>query len=158
MSNRRQITLLKKWRLAALLNAVLILAICAAPMASAGAGTIEARVVRLRNNHGQVICTLFTPSDKFPDHSHEGMTTVVPIKNRQATCYFRNVRYGNYAIVAFHDENHDGEFNQNWLGLPKEGFGFSDNPGTLKKPAFGDSKFIVGQPLVQVTIKLNYWF
>ncbi|MBV8055874.1 MAG: DUF2141 domain-containing protein [Deltaproteobacteria bacterium] len=158
MSNGRQITLLKKWRLAALLSAVVTAAIHPVPMASAGTGTIEAHVIKLRNNHGQVICTLFTPSDKFPDQSHEGMTMAVPIKNKQATCYFRNVRYGNYAIVAFHDENHDGEFNQNWLGLPKEGFGFSDNPGTLRKPVFDDAKFIVSQPLMQVTIKLNYWF
>jgi uncharacterized protein (DUF2141 family) len=158
MSNGRQITLLKKWRLAMLLSAVLTVAIRPAPMASAGTGTIEAHVVKLRNNHGQVVCTLFTPSDKFPDQSHEGMTVAVPIKNRQATCHFKNVQYGNYAIVAYHDENHDGKFNQNWLGLPKEGFGFSDNPGTLRKPTFNDAKFNVDQSVVQVTIKLNYWF
>jgi uncharacterized protein (DUF2141 family) len=86
------------------------------------------------------------------------MTIAVPIENKQATCRFKNVRYGNYAIVAFHDENHDGDFNQNWLGLPKEGFGFSDNPGTLRKPVFDDARFIVGQPIVQITIELNYWF
>jgi uncharacterized protein (DUF2141 family) len=158
MSNGRQITPIKKWLLAALLNAVLTAAICSAPMANAGIGTIEARVVKLRNNQGQVICTLFTPSDRFPEQSHKGMTIVVPIKNRQATCQFRNLSYGNYAIVAFHDENHDGEFNQNWLGLPKEGFGFSNNPGTLKKPTFNDAKFSIDQPAIQVTIELNYWF
>ncbi|MBV8359807.1 MAG: DUF2141 domain-containing protein [Deltaproteobacteria bacterium] len=158
MSNRRQITVLNKCLIAALLNAVLALAIGPAPMVSAGIGTVNAHVVRLRNNQGQVICTLFTPSDRFPDQSHKGMTIAVPIKNRQATCQFRNLPYGNYAIVAFHDENHDGEFNQNWLGLPMEGFGFSNNPGTLKKPTFNDAKFIASQPIVQVTIELNYWF
>jgi len=158
MSNGRQITPLKKWWFAMLLNAVVAVAIHPAPMASAGIGTIEAHVVRLRNNQGQVICTLFTSSDRFPEQSHKGMTIEVPIKNRQATCHFRNLPYGNYAIVAFHDENHDGEFNQNWLGLPKEGFGFSNNPGTLRKPAFNDAKFSVDQPAVQVTIELNYWF
>ena len=86
------------------------------------------------------------------------MTKAVPIENKRATCRFANLLYGDYAIVAFHDENHDGDFNQNWLGLPKEGFGFSDNPGTLKKPAFNNAKFVVDQPLVTVTIKLNYWF
>jgi uncharacterized protein (DUF2141 family) len=68
------------------------------------------------------------------------------------------MRYGSYAIVAFHDENHDGEFNQNWLGMPKEGFGFSDDPSTLKKPAFSDSRFNLDRPQVELTIKLNYWF
>jgi uncharacterized protein (DUF2141 family) len=150
--------MLKRWRLAALLVVALTGAFCPASEASPGVGTIEAHIVRLRSNHGQVICTLFTPADKFPDQSHEGMTIAVPIQNKRATCRFKSTRYGIYAIVAFHDENGDGEFNENWLGLPKEGFGFSDNPGTLKKPAFNDAKFNVGQPEVQVTIKLNYWF
>jgi uncharacterized protein (DUF2141 family) len=158
IANRNKITRLKKWRLVAFLMAVLTAGICPAPIATAdGIGTIEAHIVRLRNNHGQVICTLFTPSDKFPDQSHKGMTIAVPIKDSQATCTFKNVRYGDYAIVAFHDENHDGEFNQNWLGMPKEGFGFSDNPGLLRKPTFNDAKFNVDQPVVQITIKLNYW-
>jgi uncharacterized protein (DUF2141 family) len=157
MSGGNQITPLKKRRLATLLAAVLAVVISPAPKASAGIGMIKAHVVRLRNNHGQVICTLFTPSDKFPDESQKGMTMAVAIENKQATCHFNNVRYGNYAIVAFHDENHDGEFNRNWLGMPKEGFGFSDNPGTLRRPVFSDAKFIVNQAVVQVTIKLNYW-
>jgi uncharacterized protein (DUF2141 family) len=158
MSDRSQIRPLKNWRLVALLSVVIILAIRPSTRASAGIGTIEAHVVGLRNNHGQVICTLFTPSDKFPDQSHKGMTMAVPIANKQATCRFQNIQYGTYAIVTFHDENHDGKFNQNWVGMPQEGFGFSDNPGTLRKPVFNDAKFIVGQPIVQLTIKLNYWF
>jgi uncharacterized protein (DUF2141 family) len=150
--------MLKRWRLTAVLGALLSITICHQPSASPGIGTISAHVERLRNNHGQVICTLFTPSDKFPDHSHKGMTIKVPIQAKQAICRFENVKFGTYAIVAFHDENHDGEFNQNWLGLPKEGFGFSDNPGTLRKPVFEDAKFTVDQPVVDITIKLNYWF
>jgi uncharacterized protein (DUF2141 family) len=158
MSDGGQITPLRKWRRTALLSAVIAAVISPSVMAAAGTGTIDARVSGLRNDHGQVICTLFTSSDRFPDQSHEGTTIVVPIQNREALCRFKNVRYGNYAIVAFHDENHDGEFNQNWLGMPKEGFGFSNNPGTLRKPAFNDAKFNMDQPVTQVTIKLNYWF
>jgi uncharacterized protein (DUF2141 family) len=149
---------LREWRFASLLVAVITAAIGLSVMAPASLGTIEAHVNGLRNNHGQVICTLFTPSDKFPEHSHKGMTIAVPIENKQAICRFKNVQYGNYAIVAFHDENQDGEFNQNWFGMPMEGFGFSDNPGTLRKPVFQDAKFNVDRPLMEVSIKLNYWF
>jgi uncharacterized protein (DUF2141 family) len=149
---------LPKTPLVMLLGAVVAVVICSEINASLGVGVIDAHIIRLRSNHGQVICTLFTPSDQFPDRSHKGMTVKAPIQKDQATCRFKDVRYGDYAIVAFHDENHDGEFNQNWLGMPKEGFGFSQNPGTLKKPVFGDAKFTVAQPVVEVTIKLNYWF
>jgi uncharacterized protein (DUF2141 family) len=140
-----------------LLSVFLILAAFTNQAASGGVGTIDAQVTRLRNGHGEVVCTLFTPSDRFPERSHKGMTIEVPIQGNHATCRFKDVPYGDYAIVAFHDENHDGEFNQNWLGLPKEGFGFSNNPGTLKKPVFSDAKFTVDRPVLVVTIKLNYW-
>ena len=148
----------RKWPWLALFGAILSLAISPEAKPAGGIGIIEAHIVMLRNNDGQVVCTLFTPSDKFPDQSHKGMTIAVPIQSKQGICRFKNVQYGNYALVAFHDENHDGEFNRNWLGMPKEGFGFSDNPGTLRKPGFDDAKFSVDQPLVQVTIKMNYWF
>jgi uncharacterized protein (DUF2141 family) len=145
-------------RLLALLSALLAMAASRAPEGVARVGMIEAHVVRLRNNRGQVICTLFTPSDTFPDRSHKGMTIAAPIRNGQSICRFKDLAYGNYAIVAFHDENHDGEFNQNWLGMPKEGFGFSENPGTLKKPTFDDARFSLNQPVVRLNIRLNYWF
>ncbi|MBV8142482.1 MAG: DUF2141 domain-containing protein [Verrucomicrobia bacterium] len=148
----------KKSRFALLLSLLFATSIFSEINASVGVAVIEAHIGKLRNNNGQVICTLFTPADQFPERSHKGMTLKVPIQNDRAVCRFENVRYGDYAIVVFHDENRDGEFNQNWLGMPKEGFGFSQNPGTLKKPVFGDAKFSVDQPLVEVTIKLNYWF
>jgi uncharacterized protein (DUF2141 family) len=147
-----------KRKLAALLAVVLTAAAVTAPMASAGISTIKAHVVNLHDNRGQVICTLFAPSDKFPEHGRKGMTIAVPIQNQQATCNFANIQYGDYAIVAFHDENHDGKFNQDWLGMPREGFGFSDNPGLLRKPTFNDARFNVAQSLVDITIKLHYWF
>jgi uncharacterized protein (DUF2141 family) len=145
-------------RLLALLSALLAIASSRAPGGTARVGVIEAHVIRLRNNRGQVICTLFTPSDKFPDRSHKGMTIAAPIQNGQAICRFKDLPYGNYAVVAFHDENHDGEFNQNWLGMPKEGFGFSENPGTLKKPTFDDARLSLNQQVVRLIIRLNYWF
>jgi uncharacterized protein (DUF2141 family) len=143
---------------AATLAVTLVVIMPAGLNANPATGTIDAHIVNLRNSRGQVICTLFTPSDKFPDKSAKGMTIAVPIQDQNATCSFKNRPYGDYAIVAFHDENHDGEFNQNFLGMPKEGFGFSNNPSTLKKPVFNDAKFSVEQPVVKVTIKLNYWF
>ena len=156
----RLITRLKTLRLALFLGLAFALALAAptARPAGAGLGAIEAKIVRLRNNSGQVICTLFSPSDKFPDQRRKGMTIAVPIENKRATCRFASLPYGDYAIVAFHDENRDGNINQNWLGMPKEGFGFSNNPRTLRKPAFNDAKFVVDQSLIHITIKLNYWF
>jgi uncharacterized protein (DUF2141 family) len=35
---------------------------------------------------------------------------------------------GNYSVVIYHDENNNKKFDRNFIGIPKEGFGFSNNP------------------------------
>src|SRR4051794_8883270 len=138
-------------------SAIAIVARAAAGIA-ASRGVIVADIQNIRSNHGQVICTLFTSPNGFPDHSSSEVTIAVPTDGKHSTCRFTNIQYGNYAIVAFHDENHDAKFNQNWLGLPQESFGFSNNPSSLKKPSFDDAKFTVDKREVHLNIKLNYWF
>ena len=34
---------------------------------------------------------------------------------------------GTYALKFFHDSNSNGKLDMNWMGIPKEGFGFSNN-------------------------------
>ncbi|MEN0653855.1 MULTISPECIES: DUF2141 domain-containing protein [Hyphobacterium] len=41
---------------------------------------------------------------------------------------FDGLEPGEYAIRLYHDENADGSFNMNFMGIPTEGYGFSNNP------------------------------
>ena len=44
---------------------------------------------------------------------------------------------GNYAFRYFHDKNENDEMETNWMGLPTEGFGFSNNAkGLFGPPSF----------------------
>lgn len=122
-------------------------------------GTVNVVVPNVRNDHGRVICTLFNSAKGFPSDDASAVTLSAPISQRQAVCHFTNVSYGTYAIVAFHDENGDGVFNQNALGLPKEGFGFSNNPAIIyRAPTFQSAQFALHQTNTTVTVYLHYWF
>ena len=49
---------------------------------------------------------------------------------------------GEYAIAVFHDENTNGKLDTNFLGIPKEQYGFSNHAkGQMKPPKFEDAKF-----------------
>ena len=51
---------------------------------------------------------------------------------------------GKYAFRFFHDENSNGKLGTNWLGIPNEGFGFSNNAkGTFGPPAFEKTVFVL---------------
>lgn len=42
---------------------------------------------------------------------------------------FAPVPPGDYAVKMFQDENKNEQFDQTWVGLPKERYGFSNNAG-----------------------------
>lgn len=67
----------------------------------------------------------------------------------------RGLKAGDYAFVAYLDENGDGKLNRNALGKPKEPFIFSnDVKPKLKKPSFDETKVSVGPgEVVVLTLK-----
>ena len=62
---------------------------------------------------------------------------------------------GEYAIAFFIDANGNKKLDKNFLGIPKEQYGFSNNAmGTLSAPTFEQAKFKVAGNTVQ-NIKLK---
>jgi len=63
---------------------------------------------------------------------------------------------GAYAISVYHDANGNHEFDQNFIGLPTEGFGFSNNPTLLVgPPSFETARFLIKGDST-ITIRLRY--
>jgi len=64
---------------------------------------------------------------------------------------------GHYAIAVYHDENGDRRFNRTALGLPAEGYGFSnDAPAVMGLPAFDAVRFKAGAGDTPLSITLRY--
>jgi len=63
---------------------------------------------------------------------------------------------GNYSVAIYHDKNSNAFFDKNFLGLPKERFGMSNNPKfTTKSPKFEEATFAVPAEGVEMEIKLR---
>lgn len=105
--------------------------------------SIKVVVVGLHSNEGEVDCALFGGSKGFPsDSSKAGKTTKSKIENGQAACMFADVAPGDYAVAVFHDENSNGKLDRNFMGMPKEGVGASnDATGHFGPPKFDDARF-----------------
>ena len=68
--------------------------------------------------------------------------TFAKIENGKAHVEFTELPFGEYAISAYHDEDTDQELDTNWLGIPKEGTGASnDAKGKMGPPKYEDAKF-----------------
>lgn len=61
----------------------------------------------------------------------------IEVNKSQLTYNFKVPKQGNYAIWIFHDENSNGKLDKNFLGIPTEKYGFSNNP----KLFFGPPKY-----------------
>jgi uncharacterized protein (DUF2141 family) len=124
---------------------------------AAGADVIRISVVGLHSDSGRVVCTLFDSPTGFPRDDTKAQTISVPIVHHTGTCDFPVSTRGRYATVVFHDENADGKFNTNWLGLPKEGYGFSNDVSiSWRPPNFDEAAFKFKGGTQGVTIHIRY--
>ena len=76
---------------------------------------------------GNLEIGLYKTAENFPDVGKDDISSIIPIKSKEFTYTFKNVPIGKYAVACFHDENRDGKHNTNIIGIPKEGYGFSNN-------------------------------
>ena len=120
--------------------------------------TIKVDVVGLHSNDGEVYCALYSSADGFPDgFAKAAKTTTAKITNEQAVCELPGVTPGDYAISVFHDENSNGKLDRNFMGMPKEGVGASnDAKGSFGPPKFADARFPYKGGPQELMIHLRY--
>jgi uncharacterized protein (DUF2141 family) len=79
------------------------------------------------------------------------------IKVRQAQYDFLDIASGTYALAVIHDENSNGKLDTNWLGIPTEGYGFSnDAKALLGAPSFAAANFAYDGRNLELTSRLLY--
>ena len=120
---------------------------------------IHVSILNIRNSTGTVACALFESADGFPYEYLRSATNVMVIKIRkaQARCDFEDIPPGTYAMAVVHDENMNGKLDTNWLGLPTEGYGFSNNAkAVFSAPSFSDASFTYDGQNVDLTMSLHY--
>jgi uncharacterized protein (DUF2141 family) len=106
-----------------------------------------------------VACALFESPDGFPHEFLHSATNVMVIKIRkaQARCDFEDIPPGTYAMAVIHDENMNGKLDTHLLGIPKEGFGFSnDAKGFFGAPSFSAASFSYNGENLDLTMSLRY--
>jgi len=106
------------------------------------AGTLTVTVSGLRSASGAVIAALHRDPERFPADWQGAVARVaVPASGEVITLELPSVASGRYALIVVHDEDGNGEMSKTFLGLPKEGFGTSNNPTFLGPPRFGPALF-----------------
>jgi len=136
----------------------------AAPHPSAGctgpasATWINVAVEGVRNGNGLVAITLYADNSRkfLARHGSLYVGRVDAVSGTTTGCIYVP-KPGVYAIAIYHDENADQNFDRTALGLPAEGFGFSNNPSTLAGlPAFKSVRLNIPRAGLITRIRLRY--
>jgi uncharacterized protein (DUF2141 family) len=146
-------------RRAAWLAGLVVAGVAAAAFAQAPCNAIHVRVLDIRNSTGSVACALFDSPDGFPVEFLREATNVMVIKVRhsQARCDFEDIPPGTYALAVIHDENVNGKLDTNALGIPTEGYGFSnDAKAWFGAPTFRAASFPYDGRNLEMTLALHY--
>jgi uncharacterized protein (DUF2141 family) len=131
---------------------------CLAQAALPQGGVIYVEVVGLRNNKGQVFCALYASTEGFPKDSQNAIhRDTSSISEKKASCEFSGIEPGTYAVSVFHDENSNGKLDTNFLGIPREGVGASnDARGHMGPPKFHAAQFQFSGGRLNLKIAINY--
>lgn len=122
-------------------------------------GSIHITVKSCKSDKGKILIALYNSSDTYMQEKKALRKKVVDISNQKAQVYFEGLPYGNYAFVLYHDENSNLKFDKNIVGVPKEGYGFSNNArGRFGPPSFEKSQFRLASWKYKTEVSLQYLF
>jgi len=119
---------------------------------------IEVSIENVRSARGLVAAVLYDGNpNNFLASGRSVSKTRAPAKLGVSRLCVDAPITGNYALIIYHDENGNREFDLSFLGRPEEGVGFSNNPppgGGL--PNHGAVMFPVSSATEEIQIFLSY--
>lgn len=144
-----------------------LLAAVSAPAAAADTDTctgpvsdtrLYVTVTNVHSSRGLVAVTLYA-DDRHKFLAHHGSLYVgrVPAAAPTTRMCIHVPAPGIYGLAVYHDEDGNRKFKRTKLGLPAEGYAFSNNASTfLGIPAFNSVRLSVPRSGVETSVKLKY--
>lgn len=99
-------------------------------------------ITNLASPTAPIMVGLYGTKNDFPNPKDQLKEYKFKPKGNQHTAKITGLKFGTYAIAIYQDENSDGKIGKNFMGIPTEGYAFSNNiKPTVKAPSFKDCKF-----------------
>ena len=117
---------------------------------------LSVAITGLKSTDGGIQIGLYNNKESFPHIDEQYKLFYFSVKEFSGIYTIKDLPEGEYAVAIFHDINSDKICNTNFLGVPKEGFGFSKNfKPRFTSPDFDDCKIDLNMNM-SITIKLIY--
>ncbi|MEM6376756.1 MAG: DUF2141 domain-containing protein [Bacteroidota bacterium] len=121
-------------------------------------GDLTVSIKNFKNTKGQIGILIFNQETGFPSQQDKAMKDILlPITGKTMEHTFKDLPYGKYAVTVMHDENKNRVLDKNLFGIPKEGYGTSNNViPKMAPPKFGKAAFQFQKNGQSIQINLRY--
>jgi uncharacterized protein (DUF2141 family) len=124
--------------------------------AHASAAELVVRITGVSEPLGQVGCSLFAGPAGFPMDNTGARQLWQAADAKGVICRFSDVPEGSYAVSVGHDLNGNKRVDTNFIGLPTEQWGVSNNARpSLRAPRFDEAVFKVAGDAKDVVIEIK---
>ena len=118
--------------------------------------SLQLNVYGVSDIRGNLMIAVYESKKEFPEFGKGDINIVHKVDTRTPKVLINNLIVGKrYAIAIFHDANGNKFLDKNFLGMPEEKYGFSnDARGTFGPPYFSEASFVVSKDLkVSISIR-----
>jgi uncharacterized protein (DUF2141 family) len=124
-----------------------------AAAAGVSAATVEVHVTAVAGGKGKINVAV---CDRERFLKQCAYTASAPARDGENVIAVPGVPKGSWAVLVYQDENANGELDRNFIGIPKENYGFSrDAAGKFGPPSFDEAAIEVGDEVVVATVRLH---
>jgi len=113
----------------------------------------------IKNVVGLMNVALYNSESSFNDPNKAFREYFIDVSSKSMTIKLDSIPPGEYAFGLFHDENKNYNLDQNFIGVPTEGFAFSNNAfGSFAPPKYNQARFILPEKsFVTQTVTLKFY-
>lgn len=98
----------------------------------------------VKETKGDMKIAIYNNAEDYSKSENYFLYEDIAVTTKDFEYMFQNIPHGTYVISVFHDLDTNDKLNTNWIGMPKEPFGFSnDAKGRMGPPKFEDASFKV---------------
>ena len=119
--------------------------------------SLAVNIADAKHDDGLAGVALWNGPEGFPEKiEHAIRITYVPVVAGVASASFEDLAPGRYAVTVYNDRNGNEAFDKNWLGIPRESWGVSNNARPrLRAPGYGEAVFEIDAGEHRLEIELR---
>lgn len=123
--------------------------------AAPAAATLQVRVEGLASSEGVLLAALHAGAASWDGQGRPAAGQRLAARQGSMELVFEDVAPGRYGLLVLHDANGNGRMDSNFLGIPSEGYGFSNNPRLLRRARFDEVAFEVPAGGARILVELR---